>query len=475
MILQLLLSFAPFLALLYVVFALVQALRHKQQGIFAGLLALVALGVPLAAYLTASTTIQARVLTRLPIIAVILFVASLLILLIERRNKARDAGRSYGMLGIGLSIVFALAMFAAPLLTASTASTEIAAAEQESSQNASVDNSLVNVAERRSTTLEDTAQATPSVESETEAAEQTEVAQVMTEQTGLTADEITAQIEGGSTIADLVAANNGDLDAVVEAIAAALDEMTAASGMGGQMLSRLGSDTTAIATQLVQGELGQAQQFLLPMLLSGEMPQFSGRGTGGGAPPDGAQGVTPGDGFAPPNAEATPEATPEQTSDETSAPNAEVTPEPETSESTSVRESQSAPEPTATAEPLEATEPVIRPTRIVFPTATPTPVATETPVAAEEGSATETTNDSDTGDANSATCVLVVNYNLNLRDQPTQEGSTVLLSIPFGTTVNADGVTEDGWYSVSYDGTSGWVTGEYVTPSSSCAELLVGG
>ena len=108
---------------------------------------------------------------------------------------------------------------------------------------------------------------------------------------------------------------------------------------------------------------------------------------------------------------------------------------------------------------------MIRPTRIVFPMETPTPDATELAIVEADANST--------GDESTATCTLMIDYNLNLRDQPTTEGSTVYLSIPFGTAVTATAVTEDGWYKVTYDGQPGWVSGDYVTPQTSCAALPV--
>lgn len=474
--LQTVIAFAPFLALVYALFALVQALRHKQQGLGALLLALVALVVPLGAYFLAGSVVQQQMLTRFALVALVVFAASLFVGLVERRNKARTPGRSYGMVGIGVSVMLALAMFAAPLVEKAVSSAEpTAQVAQNQSELASGDSSFVNVALNSSTDTTN-AQATPA--GDTEAAEPTATGLVVAEQTGLTVDEVTAQVGEGSTIADLVAAHEGDLDAVVESIAAALDEMTAAGGMQAQMLSRMGTDTTEIATQFVNGELGQAQNFLLPVLLTGEMPQFGGRGgNGGGAPPDGAEppegfeGAPPQGDFAPPDAETTPEAesavpvVSEEAAAETTSESAPVSQPRATA-------AQATPEPTATVEAGVESEPVIRPTRITFPTATPTPDVPESAGATAES--TENSADAEsvsTSTSNGATCMLIVDYNLNLRDQPTQEGSTVLVSIPFGTTVTAVAVTEDGWYSVSYNGTSGWVTGEYVTAASSCASL----
>ncbi len=243
--------------------------------------------------------------------------------------------------------------------------------------------------------------------------DETAVAQALTAQTGLSTDELLAQIQAGSTIADLVAAHNGDLNAAITAIASALDDMVTAGGREAQMIERFGSDTTQVATQLVNGDLGQAQNFLLPQLISGEsaLPQLNGQAPNGGPIED-----TP------------------------------------------------APSPTPTI-PRTPTPTVPRPTRIVFPTATPTSEASATPAAEATGAV------SSSAVLGAQTCGIIVDYNLNLRDQPSTEGSTVLISIPFGSTVSADAHNSDNWYHVAYEGQIGWVSGDYVTASAACADL----
>ncbi len=115
---------------------------------------------------------------------------------------------------------------------------------------------------------------------------------------------------------------------------------------------------------------------------------------------------------------------------------------------------------------VTATETVIRPTQIMFPTDTPTISVTATP----EGTGTET---STVFSNSAATCTVVVDYNLNLRDLPTIDGSNVYVSIPFGTSVTTDGRTSDGWYRVTYNGQKGWINNEYLTASASCTSLPV--
>ena len=98
---------------------------------------------------------------------------------------------------------------------------------------------------------------------------------------------------------------------------------------------------------------------------------------------------------------------------------------------------------------------------ISFPSVTPTPIT-------QVDSAEATTEAID----DLTTCSISVIYNLNLRDQPSTD-STIYLSIPFGTTVVTDGRTSDNWYRVSYDGQTGWVSGEFVSAGASCADIAV--
>lgn len=64
-------------------------------------------------------------------------------------------------------------------------------------------------------------------------------------------------------------------------------------------------------------------------------------------------------------------------------------------------------------------------------------------------------------------------YNVNLREVADLE-SAVLATIPYETAVVASGRDERSeWWWVEYDGHSGWLKGEFVTPTASCAELPV--
>lgn len=83
----------------------------------------------------------------------------------------------------------------------------------------------------------------------------------------------------------------------------------------------------------------------------------------------------------------------------------------------------------------------------------------------------DTANASDVTQAAAApTCVIAIDYNLNLRADPSKDGE-LLLTIPFGSAVSSTGHNADDWWQVSYDGKEGWVSGEYVSLTASCNAL----
>lgn len=410
MTLESLIVYTPFLGLLYLAYALLQILRRRQQGFGAVLLALLALVVPVAALLlTQNAVLRAQLVNRLTLNAAIVFAASLVLRAVEQRRSTQTASRSYGMLGVGLGVLLAAGVFVAPLIPAVSASS--GTVNTASAQPGAMTQMVSNVA--------------------ASAAAPTAFATVLTEQTGLTSEDVTAALEAGSTIAELVAANNGELEAVVTAAVSGLDDLQTAGGMPAQMLANLGTDTAAIAAHFVNGELdSRAQQFLARLLISGESGFPGGQPPVGGLPAAGEATLSAPAGFAPPaNSEGQP-----------------VNPV--------------AVEPTAqpTSVSVTPTTVTVRPTLMVFPTAMPTvppAVATVTSTTAAEAG---------------VTCTLTINYNLNLREAPTTD-SAVLLSIAYGSSVSASGRSTDGWYQVTYSGTSGWVSGDYVVPAAACAAL----
>lgn len=431
-----LISLSPYLILIYILFAVIQLVRHQRQSFGAAVLGLIVIAVPLIAYMVSSNLAgRTSLMNAMAVGTTVFCISCIIILMIERRDTKRDKKRSYGILGLGMSVVLAGALVVMTLTQSTATQTPSAAAAAALNTDNFVNVSQSNA---RPITQDSTTPAT------------TEVAAVLTAQTGLSVADLTTQISSGSTITQLVAAHNGDIEAVKAVIVTSLNTLLSAGGMPAQMLSNFGSDAAEIAAKLVEGQLpAQAQQMLAAQLISGNSARPQGMppqdGSGGFTPPSGSDASafpTSGSGNAPTNAQAG--------GGEVVAP---VSPTP------SQNNVQVA---------VVPTEVVIRPTLIAFPTAAPTLDATETPVTVDE--AAESTPVPSAVEA-SATCTIVVVYNLNLRDKPSPEGSTILLSIPYGTTVTSSGHTSDNWYQVTYEGQSGWVSGEYVSPQAACSQL----
>jgi len=284
-----LIVYSPFLAVVYVLLGLLQALRKKHQGFFAALLAFLTIALTVAAYVITTDPLTKAQLTQYMLInAGVVFVGSLLMLLLERRDSERDANRSYGMLGLGVSILMALGIFATPLLSGALAASQAGGAANNFGNGA----------------LQGVRQFTPGAggngAATTEAAPgsgNSQLATVLTAQTGLSTDDLTTQVSNGSTIAQLVSAHNGDANAVKTAFVNALDQLTASGGNGTQFLSRLGSDSSAIADNIISGQVpGQFATRILSMLITGAAPSFGGNGGGFGGNGGGTGGTGNGGG-----------------------------------------------------------------------------------------------------------------------------------------------------------------------------------
>jgi hypothetical protein len=111
------------------------------------------------------------------------------------------------------------------------------------------------------------------------------------------------------------------------------------------------------------------------------------------------------------------------------------------------------------------------PTRL--PSLTPTPTNTSFVVASptlgvENGTASVESTET-------SLCSAVVSKNLNLRSGP-ETNYQVLLTIPFSTTINVSARNEaSNWWFVRYQTQTGWVSGDYLTLGTGCADLPVRG
>ncbi|MCU0495849.1 MAG: hypothetical protein MUF87_00705 [Anaerolineae bacterium] len=68
-------------------------------------------------------------------------------------------------------------------------------------------------------------------------------------------------------------------------------------------------------------------------------------------------------------------------------------------------------------------------------------------------------------------CVLLMNFNVNMRVEPNGDAA-LIVTIPYQSAVNAFRRNpETTWWFVEYQGESGWVNAEFVTPTASCNQL----
>lgn len=140
-----------------------------------------------------------------------------------------------------------------------------------------------------------------------------------------------------------------------------------------------------------------------------------------------------------------------------------------------------APEGEVALAPTHTPTPVLQlsatPTRL--PSGTPTPTNTPYLLLSPTPGITTGTPDTATGTAEEAAllpasdCWALVNYNLNLRTGPGMDYSRIL-TIPYATTVNVSGRSEDStWWSVTYETETGWVDGEFIMLTGDCSDLPV--
>lgn len=130
---------------------------------------------------------------------------------------------------------------------------------------------------------------------------------------------------------------------------------------------------------------------------------------------------------------------------------------------------------TATSAPDGTAQPAASPTLTPIPSPTATLTATRaqpspTPTATRFRFATRTPQPTPTLPT---PCLALTRFNINLRAQPNLEAE-VLLVIPFDTTVTLFGRNRDSsWWLAQYDGQTGWLKGEFLNVTASCAELPV--
>jgi hypothetical protein len=243
---------------------------------------------------------------------------------------------------------------------------------------------------------------------------------IITDETGLTIDEVLAALDDGQTVAQMVAANNGSIDAVVERTSQLIvDQIQTAAARG--EISRVQA-----ASGILLAESG------VRLAVNNDIRTLQRMGSNGGESPTGTPEQADGSFFSFLTTTATPQ---------TVAALATASPEAERQQ-----------EPTATSTPT--------------PSRTPQPTATPTNTRVLYASPTPTSSPTLPNP-----CVAMLQFNVNLRESPDLDAE-LLLTIPFDTVVSLFAQSEDGeWWFTEYEGQAGWLKAEFLTLTASC-ELL---
>jgi len=262
----------------------------------------------------------------------------------------------------------------------------------------------------------------------------TDILTLISDETGgLSPEFIMEQLDSGVTLRKLIQDNGGNVDEVVVGIT---DTMTGYF----KQLAAEGRIETNQATAAI-GSMGLIVRLALDRDFSGFLEQLENGG--------GAMNRTPVPAI--------------QTERATSAQTATITPtRPITNTPIMPTVSPIASTiftPTVTRTPILLSTPVPLSTFLTTPTPTPNPDSTSTPTPTRVNT---TPN---------IPCLVVMNFNVNLRETPTNDGR-IIITIPFETTVFGIGRTSDSaWWQVVYGDWTGWVFADVVTVTSTCREL----
>lgn len=342
--------------------------------------------------------------------------------LLELLRKPRWNG-SRGLLGVFAAVFLAVASLGVPIGWAFTA-LEADPAEP----------TPATVAQAAETTAE--AAATPDAE-ERFANLFRSILKSGADATGLDELAIIDQLEGGTTFAKVVTDNGGDLEVVIDEIAAI-------------MRTTLREFAAEGAINPIQAALALSQmETFIRFMVNSDITQLGDRL--GAATPE--PNATPRSLRALYETPAAPAASPASAVAlaPTLAPTSTLAP---TATPTAARlaTNTAIPAPTATRTPAAASA---TPTRFTFSTRTPLPTAT--PV---------------------TPCLASVEFNLRLRARP-ETASDTLTVIPFGTAIELFGrgpdsdspVPDEFWWQTEWEGQRGWVDGQFMIVSRACASL----
>ncbi len=431
-----------FLSLPYILYAVTQAVRGQLRvGKWGTLLAYVAVIVPIAMLALDAININSQPLLTAAILAnaVIVLVISAVLLVMEIRRSQRDLNHSFGVLGLGVGSLLIVGMFITPVILSQFLDNAVPTRTEATTGRGtrSTEGTASGPTDRDSSSA-----VSSNLDTDVDFQAMLETA------TGLAFENILSQIDEGTSLAGLVELGGGDMDVVMTAITETLEQGIAEGAVPPRILEQFGSDAASLAAQIVNGELSSQ---VVTRIIGGILPS----GDIDTAVP-GGRGSRPGD-----------------------------------------AETGAARDQSATIQDIERED-------VALPTVEPTQFNAETGTQVDAISA-EFVHVSTFDDAqhaagiNSAalssvdsaiepvsaigpreveatvipvinTCLVTVNYNLNLRAGPSTEDEW-LLTIPYTSVIQTTGQNSEGWWLVRYEGQSGWVSGEYLTPSPSCSTL----
>ena len=431
-----------FLSLPYILYAVAQAVRGQfRVGKWGTSLAYVAVIVPITMLALDSININSQPLLTAAILAnaVIVLAISAVLLVMDMRRPQRDLNHSLGVLGLGVGSLLIIGMFTTPVILSqfpdSAAPTRIETATGRVAR--STEDATNAPADRDSNSA-----VSPNLDTDADFQAILETA------TGLAFENILSQIDEGTSLAGLVELGGGDMDVVMTAITETLEQGIAEGAVPQRILEQFGSDAASLAAQMVNGELPSQ---VVTRIIGGILPS----GDIDTAVP-GGRGSRPGDG-----------------------------------------ETGAARDQSATIQDIEREDgalPTVEPTQFNAETSTQVDafsvetiyVSTFDGAQHAAGINSEALSSVDSAiELVSAigpreveatvipvikTCLVTVNYNLNLRAGPSTEDEW-LLTIPYTSVIQTTGQNSEGWWLVSYAGQSGWVSGEYLTASPSCSTL----
>lgn len=417
----LLVIFGALFALLYALTALIQTVRRRTDiRRFEIALIFLVVFLPLIALALQSLASSGTAADQdSSLLLAILFGGFGLVLLIVELFRPQRLRHSRGLLSLGAAFMLSIASLLIPFLIAYFSFVP----EETPPQNTIASSGAVVGATAAAPTVN---------EGETFVLAFNNVIEVVAEESDLSDEQVLTALDSGQTVAQIVSANDGDLNTVIDQITVIMQDFVR------ELMQQDRVDR-------IRGAAGIASmRLIVEYAVNNDLATLarSGQENGDGTPaPTAGEGTPRESYFSFLTMTSTPAAPAGSPAAETQPGTLLATALPTVTSPPTSRSSETrTPQPSATATP----------TRELFSTRTPSPTATL-----------------------SSPCLLLPLYNVNLRDTPSLDAA-LLATIPYETALNAFGRNEDSsWWYVEYEGNAGWVKAEFVSPTASCSELPV--